>query len=273
MTQNTGGFSTWGTVPLVVRVILVVPRENFQVVDSLAEEIGAPTLDACTRGCWSQFIHGITCLVRNCDPDGNEKSSPGDIQGGSGGSSSVVISFTMSAGLLTLELAEHTRIYLSIRSTPAAVTAVVKRLGLEQSVFSANLMDEYHVHVLPQDPFPVPPKKSSGWGGQVFQIGNADPVAVELDEECELVSRLTSMVHVENTDAKALFGSGTMPEISQVSPCVMQLAIGKHVQNLVYPIPIIGGQNKLRLARKSSYIKVCTVVLLTGLFTDLYLFR
>ncbi|KAJ6569417.1 hypothetical protein B0H19DRAFT_1209387 [Mycena capillaripes] len=262
MTQKSGRFSTWDTVPLVVRVILVVPRDKFEVVNDLSKEIGTPILDCSHRG---RFVHNLFTSVHAAfgtvlqtgtksrprvvfkeDPEGWKGSSP------------VVVSFTMSAGLLALEVPEHTTICLSVRSTPAAVTAVIKRLGLEQSVFSANLMDEDHVHVLPQDPFPVAPRKSTmqGTAAQMFQIGSVDPVAVELDEECELVSSLTSMVHIENMDAQTLFSSGTMPEISQVSPCAMKLAIGRHVQNVVYPIPVMGSQNKLRLARKSSYIEV-----------------
>jgi hypothetical protein len=39
----------------------------------------------------------------------------------------------------------------------------------------------------------------------------------------------------------------------------MKLSIGKHTKVVVFPVPIIGGQNKLGLARKSQYIEVSAV--------------
>ncbi|KAJ7139017.1 hypothetical protein C8R44DRAFT_837632 [Mycena epipterygia] len=232
ITQKTGPFAAWDAVPLLVRVILVVPRDKFDVLRSLAETIGTPVL------------HRPRVVFKE-DPDGWRGESP------------IVVSFTMSAGLLTIEPAAQTRIHFSLRTTPGSVYAVVQRLGIEQSVFSANLMDAQHVYVLPQDPFP--PRRPSAQGTsdrRVSQIGVAAPAAVGLDEECELVSRLTAFVNVQTVEAKNLFSSGAMPEISQVSPCVMKLAIGKHAQNVIYPVPVIGSQNKLRFARNSSYIEI-----------------
>ncbi|KAJ6567596.1 hypothetical protein DFH09DRAFT_1468983 [Mycena vulgaris] len=261
ITQKTGRFAPWDAVPLLVRVILVVPREKFDVLQSLAEKIGTPVLQCDTRGRWSHNIFtAVHAAFGTVIPMGT-KSRPRVIfkedPEGWKGSSPVVVSFTMSAGLLTLEPAEHTRICLSVRSTPAAAIHVVQRLGIEQSIFGADLLDEYHVHILQQDPFPTPPKTAIQRPDHtIFQIGDVGPVAVELDEECELVSCLTAVVQVQNSDAKNLFSAGAMPEISQVSPCVMKLAVGKHAQNVVYPIPVIGSQNKLRLARKSSYIEI-----------------
>ncbi|KAJ7489556.1 hypothetical protein FB451DRAFT_1553345 [Mycena latifolia] len=262
ITDKTGPFAAWDTVPLLVRVILVVPREKFDVLRSLAKIIGTPILQCDTRGNWTHNIftgvHAAFGIVIRMGTKSRPRVVFKEDPEGWKGSSPIVVSFTMSAGLLTLEPAEHTRICFSIRSTPATVTPVVQRLGMEQSLFSANIMDEDHVHILPQDPFPAPPKISSErhTTDHTVQIGNFAPVAVELDEECELVSRMTSVVQVQNTEARSLFSSGTMPEISQLSPCVMRLAVGKHAQNVVYPMPVIGSQNKLRLARKSSYIEV-----------------
>ncbi|KAJ7356563.1 hypothetical protein DFH08DRAFT_1047221, partial [Mycena albidolilacea] len=256
--KKTGPFAAWDTVPLLVRVILVVPRDKFDVLHSLSESIGTPVLQCDIRGRWSHNIYSAVHAAFGTVIPMGTKGSPRVVfkedPNGWKGTSSVVVSFTMSAGLLTLEPAEHMRVCLSIRTTTGS------KLGMEQAVFGANVMDEAHVHVLPQDPFPESPKRPTRGPAGQLQIGNADPVAVELDEECELVSCLTSTVHVENTEAKKLFGSGTMPEISQVSSCVMKLAIGEHVQNVFYPIPVMGSQNKLRLARKSSYIEVIVPV-------------
>ncbi|KAJ7767178.1 hypothetical protein B0H16DRAFT_1366495 [Mycena metata] len=261
ITEKTGPFASWDTVPLLVRVILVVPREKFAVLESISETLGTPILQCDTRGKWShnQFtaVHAAFGTVIRMGTKSRPRAIFKEDPEGRKGSSPIVVSFIMSAGLLTLERPEDTRICCSVRSTPASVMTLVKRLGIEQSLFSANLMDADHVHILPQDPFPSPkPVAAQGNPNQIFEIGRLEPVVVELDEECELISSLTSMVLVENTEAKHAFGTGAMPEVSQLSPCVMRLTVGGRSQNVVYPMPINGMQNKLRLARKSLYIEV-----------------
>ncbi|KAJ7283283.1 hypothetical protein C8J57DRAFT_1675701 [Mycena rebaudengoi] len=258
ITSKNGRLAAWDTVPPLVRIILVVPRDKFEVLYDLAEKIGTPVLQCDTRGKWTHNIFtAIHAAFGTVIPMGT-KARPRvifqeDPQGWNG-SSPIIVSFTMSAGLLNIERAEDTRICFSVRSTPASVTPV-------HCIFSANLTDEYHVHVLPQDPLPPRlPSEPVPDTPVVFQIGKAEPVAMELDEECELISRLTATVAVEDKEAKKLFGAGAIPKISQVSPCAMELAIGGRAQTIIYPCPIMGSQNKLRLARKSSYIEVIVPV-------------
>ncbi|CAK5264198.1 unnamed protein product, partial [Mycena citricolor] len=223
-------------------------------------EIGTPTLHCETRGKWSHNIFtGIHAAFGTVISAGT-KNSPRVIfkedPAGWKGTAPVVVSFTVSAGLLNLENARDTQICLSVRETPASAITLTKYLGFgKHIVFGAGLLDQEHVHILPQNPYPSP-RLSPLTPSSAFGIGRADPVSIDLDEECELIRQFTARVQVENGAARGEFAGGKMPDISQPSPCAMRLSIGAHVQQVVFPYPIIGSQNRMRLARKSGYIEV-----------------
>ncbi|KAF7311513.1 hypothetical protein MKEN_01053600 [Mycena kentingensis (nom. inval.)] len=258
-----GRFSEWDTVPVLTRVILVVPRDRLQVLERLSQQVGSPVLQCDTRGLRTHNIFtAIHIAFGTVIPRGTKRQPrvifKEDPEGWKG-TSPLVVSFVVSAGILTIEPLKDMRVCLSIRTTPVAVMHVVKELGMEQSLFSADLQDEEHVHVLPQEPYPTPSnatQRPEPPTGSAPQIGTADPVAVELDGTCELISSFSAMVHVEDGQAKALLGSGASPEVAQISPCVMRLTLGERVQNILFPIPIAGSDHRLRVARKSLYIDI-----------------
>ena len=60
-----------------------------------------------------------------------------------------------------------------------------------------------------------------------------------------------------NLEVKHLLGSGAVPQIAQVSSCVMRIMYyGRSFAGFVYPFPVIGSYHKLHLARKSLYIEI-----------------
>ncbi|GBE84710.1 hypothetical protein SCP_0606900 [Sparassis crispa] len=259
-----GIFSEWDTVPTLVRIILIVPREKLDVLDESNEQVGTPILQCDLRGTWSHNVYSAVHVAFGRATKMGTKARPWvsfeEDPDGKRGTSPLVASFTVAVRALTeIEPMQQLSIGLSVRSTLGTVM-LTKKLGLTLSLFSAPLMDESHVLVLPEPSLPsravqAPlPSPSQSTGPLIGGVGD---VSVELDEQCELVSSMTCKVSVEDEEVKTLFGSqGATPEISQVSPCVMRLTVGRHVQNVVYPFPVIGSQNRLRLARKSLYIEV-----------------
>ncbi|KAJ8495750.1 hypothetical protein ONZ51_g1508 [Trametes cubensis] len=125
-------------------------------------------------------------------------------------------------------------------------------------------MDEEHVFVVPESSLPCPdfeepsgPLLRSGLDTLLREIGTQELVSAELDEQCELVQSLTTKVRIEDPRVKNDFGcNGAMPQISQLSPCIMRLSVSGRSQDVVFLFPVVGSQNKLRLARKSLYIEV-----------------
>lgn len=163
--------------------------------------------------------------------------------------------------LTDIEPAHRLRVSISVRSTHASAL-LTDALGVALIVHEARLMDETAVFVLPEHPLPT--RNQAGASGVPRspgatireELGQSHSVVVELDEQCELVSALTSRISVENEDAKRAFAAGALPSVKQVSPSTIRLTLDGRVQDVTYPFPVIGGQNKLRLARKSLYIEV-----------------
>ncbi|KAF5333054.1 hypothetical protein D9758_017865 [Tetrapyrgos nigripes] len=248
--QKVGLFSTWGSVPTLVRVVLSVPRDKLKAVFS-SPDVGTPqlTCDVISTGTPSQ-----PRVLFEEDPEGSQGTFP------------LVVSFVMPTILLTeLEPQEILSVSLALRSSTGSVEFVAK-LGPMLRIFSAKLLDETHVHVLPEQarPFKMPPTLSSSHQtslartlGMMTQIGECDDVIIGLDEDCELVASLTGKISVKGDDMKRIFADKSTPiSATQISPCTMRIAVGNYSQDVVYPFPVIGSQFRLRLARTSMYIEV-----------------
>ncbi|KDQ54531.1 hypothetical protein JAAARDRAFT_209254 [Jaapia argillacea MUCL 33604] len=265
--SRIGRLSGWETIPDLVRIILVVPRDKLAPLEhSKPEEIGTPPLhcDIFGNACHNIF-NSVHVAFGRAIPMGT-KSRPRvifeeDLRGWAG-DSSLVASFTAPASLLTeLESPHALSIGFGVRNTPAACATLIKKLGISLRVFSARLMDESLVHVLPEPALPTKiPRTAPSYPhpeAMLTQIGESGAAAVELDEQCELINSLAVRVSVKDQQSVSLFGSSKIvPEISQLSPCVLRVALGDRVQDVAYPFPVSGSAQRLRLARKSLYIEV-----------------
>jgi hypothetical protein len=155
--MKIGRVSQWNTVPPLVRVILNIPREKLAVLVSLGESASTPLLQCEIRGPTSLHVFTAVHVAFGRSIPMGTKAHPrvvfNEDPEGWNGASSLVASFTMPTRLLTdIEPPENLRVCFSVRSTPASVMSLIGLLGPELSLFSAKLMDESHVHVLPEQP-------------------------------------------------------------------------------------------------------------------------
>ncbi|KAJ7058836.1 hypothetical protein C8F01DRAFT_283412 [Mycena amicta] len=259
-TERSGPFAKWDVVPPVVRVFLVVPREKLPVLDDLADNIGSPNLECHIYGVGKINVYtavnaafGMVLRTGTTQrPDAVFKPDPKGLTG----SSPFVLTFLASAMSLSFAPASSIQVSLSVRNTPASSRHAIRTLGVQHIVFGANVLDTKHVHIIPQ----VAAVRNCDYDlareSQMTEIGPQEPIKVILDEKQTVFRSLSATILIENVDAKASFASGTTPKVSQLSPCVLQLEIANHLQNVIFPIPIRGTQSKLRLARKSSYIEI-----------------
>ncbi|TDL19948.1 hypothetical protein BD410DRAFT_873356 [Rickenella mellea] len=269
-----GRFSGWDIVPPLVRIILTIPREDFTGMANVLKQSGTPVLECHLLGSLShnmyraihvafgRVIHTGTkthpCMIFEEDRDGWRGDSP------------LVVSFTVPSRSLTdIEPPKNLKLSLGVGSTPNS-TRLVPKLGLSLHLFTANLMDESLVHVLPEPPLPTTkprtsPPTSRSATSLLAEIGSSGAAVVTLDDECELVASMSSTVFIEDEAAKLMFGSGITPNVAQVSPCVMRITVGSRRQDIIHPFPVVGSMHKLRLARKSLYVEV--IVPVSGPFT------
>jgi hypothetical protein len=258
-----GRLSSWEVIPPFIRIVLVVPREKLAVLED--PEVVTPLLHCDLQGTWSLNIFSTVhvafgkvipmgtnarpWVVFEEDPEGWKGTSP------------LVTSFIMpTVALVYIEPMEKLKIGLTVRST-TGTTSLIKKLGLSLNLFTASLMDESSVHILPEQSLPSENAKHlspTTLPTKPAPIGQQDAVVVELDEQCELVVSLISRISVDNAEVNGIFTSGAIPQVTQISPCTLNLAVGQHTQNIMYPFPVIGSQYRLRVARKSLYIEVNT---------------
>ncbi|TBU65167.1 hypothetical protein BD310DRAFT_866887 [Dichomitus squalens] len=265
---RAGRFRDWDVVPPVVRIVLSIPREKITNFESILEEThtGTPLINCDVLGIMTHNIFAAIHVAYGRAIASGSKRSPRVLfeedPEGRNGTMPLVASWIMPSFLLIdLEPPEQLNVRMCVRST-MATTQLHAKMGLHLDIFSASLMDEEHVHVLPEQPIPQrdiesPPGPAISPNSTLrAQIGRQGRAFVELDEQCELVSALMARIDLEDSDVIREFSAGAMPVVEQVSPCLMRLTIGGRSQDVVFPFPVIGGQNRLRLARKSRYIEV-----------------
>ncbi|KAJ7068961.1 hypothetical protein B0H15DRAFT_793917 [Mycena belliarum] len=265
-----GPMVNWERVPSLVRLIIIVPREKLAVLKTTR---GTPLLQCEFKGT-GRKTHDIFTSVHAAFGTVIPTGSPArpsvlfrEDPNGWTGTSPLIASFLVATQLLAIDALDKIQVSFAVRNTPAVASEFGKGLGTDFFLFTANIMDKNHIYVLPEQPLPtkepegLEPSLSnipSAATGRTPEIGYAGPLTVELDEECELVSRLTCRVSVDSQGAKKIFGSASKPQpgISQRSACVMRLSIGRYTQDITFPFAVIGSQNRLRLARKSMYIEI-----------------
>jgi len=262
--RKHGIFAEWDTLPSLVRVVLVVPRDKLDIFSG--PEVGTPLLQCDIGGNMTHNIFSSLHVAFGRVISTGTSSSPRvlfeeDPQGQQG-SSPLVVSFTMSTVVLTdLEPQKDLLVSLGLRSSTGSIPFIAK-LGPMLRIYSAKLLDKSHVHVLPEQPLTpnksYSPRPTTVEPGLKADIGRCEDVIVNLDEECELVASMTSKLWLQGEQLTQLFADrNTTVSATQISPCVMRVAIKSYLQDVVYPFPVIGSKFRLRLARKSKYIEVC----------------
>ncbi|KAF9802221.1 hypothetical protein IEO21_09934 [Rhodonia placenta] len=239
------------------RIILVVPRDCIAAIEPSLVDIGTPILQC---DIWRKCFHNLFSSVHAAFGKLVIRGSPMDPQITlvrdspiPDTSSPLVLSFIAPSSLLRVEPMRDVRICVSVRST-AINAKLIPKLGLMLTVFSAPLLDTSAVHILP-------------WNGKNTRssfdpwttrasIEDSRRVTVTLDRNRHSILNLSRKVEVVGENTCCLFKRGDMPTISQTSPNAMKLSLGEFVREVVFPIPIVSTNNRLRLARRSSYIEV-----------------
>ncbi|KAI1792278.1 hypothetical protein LXA43DRAFT_1133807 [Ganoderma leucocontextum] len=274
---TTGRLSLWTSVPPLIRVFLTVPRTQFAKLEGVADKVPTPWL-RCVIGTpqgehvFQSVNAAFGRLVDTgtaAEPDLSFREDPDGHKNGS----DLVFSFVVPSRVLTEAPESAVYITLAVRVDPVVTRVLTPVLGLALCVFGASLNDTDYVRLLPEQPLP-PRGRPSMLGtapsqeSESEELGHQFPVRVDLDGAGKRVASLTAKLEITNTTAQTAFAGGAMPSISQCTPCAVQVVLGGRTQTLAYPMPIVGSQRKVRLARKSSYIEVIVPVAIPFLEPD-----
>jgi hypothetical protein len=262
--KSQGRLSRWITVPPVVCVVLSVPRTKLKVLEDIhLDRIGTPIIHCEVRGSSSLAIFSSIHAVFGAATSTGTEEDPQVILDpdplGWSGVSPLIVSFCIPSWILMIE-PRMTRIGLSVRNTPATVV-LVPELGMDLSLFLADLGDEKHVFLTRECPCVSQGlTRITGASAQTKLCTSTQsgvhPVAVSLDNLGQKVLTLTARADVVGVEARAAWSSGAPVTVTQLSPCAMEVACGSFRQVLAFPFPIDGSQSKTRIARKSLYVEV-----------------
>ncbi|KAJ7281908.1 hypothetical protein C8J57DRAFT_1056186 [Mycena rebaudengoi] len=262
-TGERGLFQGWKEVPLVVCLILIVPRKNIKVLEDLEPDlVQSPMFQCHVRG---NTFHNIFSSIQvvlgtptirgtgqNCEVSISEDTA------GWSGTSPAVVSVFIPAFILVAS--PRIQISLGLHSTPATVVlTVMGRLGLELNLFTADVLDRSAVHVVATRPdrtsvSMISPKET----GPSTHVHNPVSVTVQNGRIWTLTSRWNISEEEGASDGALALAK---VEHKQVSPCVVEVTVNSAVQksskHIVFPFPIEMVQAKpVRIARKSGWIEI-----------------
>ncbi|KAI0752637.1 hypothetical protein C8Q80DRAFT_467165 [Daedaleopsis nitida] len=277
---TSGRLSAWDTIPSLIRVTLAVPRaESWEPLTKLSPGYAAPPLVAIIHGtsktgCIQKLNAGFgraTDVGTEASPRIQLDQDPEGFQG----TSDLIVSFVVCTGVFTDPLPEpDSEITISLCFMAASQSTTPNQAKLIE-VFEEPFEDRSRVFVAPEPspnahwPCPWLKRRSpSNWPhGSSLPIGEQTYVRIELtkaDPEDnaseEQVTGMAARVEVQNPRARelCLAPGGVSLTVSQVSPCAMRVCIGdsEQKQDIVFPMPILGAQSKLRLPKDINDLHV-----------------
>ncbi|KAI6104714.1 hypothetical protein EV401DRAFT_2275047 [Pisolithus croceorrhizus] len=260
-------FRSWGKVPEVVTIVLVVPRHVIARVQSDLSDIGTPFFQceiqlASMHGAFA-CISGSFGELEVSGEGENKVAVVVEDRTGISGTSPMIVSFPILSSTL---------IYLSRGTVGLAISptsgnpALIQKLGLQLSLFNVPLTDERYAHILRRAPTTgndtinseyslIPPKLDVESQGH--------PIHVEMDKSNTEVQSLTAHVNIVDPVGQASLASGCGVTVEQLSLNKTKLHVDQYEPVISFPLPVDVANAKLRIARKSKYVEVVTPVTLT----------
>ncbi|KAI0739278.1 hypothetical protein C8Q80DRAFT_1112432 [Daedaleopsis nitida] len=271
-----GRLADWPSIPPLVRIYLTVPRTELAILDNVTDAVPAICLQCSVQpdvasGGLPHLFQSVRAAFGTVDVTGTgsyPNVSVHEDDRGREGHSSLVASFVVPTRILAeAEDFDSTTVGMSARTTAGSVKALISALdGPSLTIFTARLGDLHAVHIVPESPLPETCQSSSSSSGYATHspqsrhsqgtIGTQSFVHAELDPQRRCVVSFTARLDVEDLDAKQSLSGGLSPVAEQRSPCVVHVELGRHSQHVVFPLPVMDSERRLRVARKSSYIEV-----------------
>ncbi|OTA99712.1 hypothetical protein M426DRAFT_67268 [Hypoxylon sp. CI-4A] len=261
-----GGFNAWKSIPPVVCVTVVVPREqvnNFYINES--SKVNPPALEGVIRAShdfsWHNLFGSVHFAFGDIESSGNQDEEDFSIivrqdPLGWQGQSPLIASFY--APSITLQVDPNDAIVgLNIQNTPMNIQNF-KHLLPEMSVYTTTINDASHIFVTKYEP---------GMSDYPFGSNHADTKKLTAGTKSQ-----TTTAKFENGQIKSLCGHYDFPsgkakklladrvpiELQQSSPFSIDIVFDKKaiVQPVYFPAPVVQGLAKSRVARTSGYIEV-----------------
>ncbi|CAJ2504882.1 Uu.00g122760.m01.CDS01 [Anthostomella pinea] len=271
-------FRLWKSIPEVVAITLVIPRERFSRLFSQDKALAAPIVQGVVSSSpnaprqWLNLFADVQVMFGTAKPTADRRSEDfaltvyPDPEGWLG-NDPVVASFYMPTVAFQVE-PQSARVALGVQGSPQSFNMFSHILGGSLNIYETTTGDEEHVFVtkyLPhQSGYPVTCAKAATAGIQTETLDTklSTSLTANVKDLSSTIVSLTGRVDIPSNHGKALLTSGAPVELTQSSPFTIDLVFGEgnSIHPMRYPMPVLKDNSKLRIARKLGYVEVIAPV-------------
>ncbi|KAL0939758.1 mynd finger family protein [Colletotrichum truncatum] len=274
--RNLGGFDSWESIPEVVAVSLVVPKEGITRMFSGSDQakIASPTVrgamvsgkDADHK--WHNFFDDVQLAFGTIKTSGDRETNAFSVTiepdpAGWAGDSPLIASFYVPAAALQVER-KTSYVRLEVQASAQNIAVYQKTLGEELKIHEAKLGDESSVYIakhLPgQTRYPATCEAAGAVAESETQTkGETQAIfTADITKEQDKIATITGHLDFLSDKGKKLLTDKVPVTMEQESPFTINIVFGnkEHVYPLVFPIPVDASKAKTRIARKSAYFEV-----------------
>ncbi|KAI1290481.1 hypothetical protein F5Y03DRAFT_388827 [Xylaria venustula] len=268
-----GDLRDWKNIPPVVCVTFKIPRKNLTVFTSMdLQKLGTPPVHCVLEGPNQWGISGWLSIFPACQlsfgdmstlgkpyDDSYEVSVEEDHEGWSG-TSPLIASF-FAPSFLLLQQPRDVSVAFGVHSSPATVACFLPKLGFALEVYKTKIDNTDAVHVTRfapnQQGFPIVTGFTRTAQASGIETGAESSLIAGVDKKTGIMTSLVGRLDIMSSDLKQALTSGCEVKKSIISPCEVAIWLGPNPPlGLCFPVFARQSFQRLRIARKSSYIEV-----------------
>jgi len=272
-----GDLRDWKNIPPVVCVTLRIPRKKLTVFTGMdLQKLGTPAVHCLLQGSGGWRMSGWQNIFSACQlsfgdvstlgkpyADSYEISVQEDDAGWSGTSPLIASFFAPTFPLL--QQPRDVLVALGVHCSPATVTSFLPKLGLALNVYETTLNDPDAVHVTRfapnQKSFPIVTGFTRTALASDIGRGAESSLVAAVDQKTGAMTDLIGRLDIMSSDLRQALTGGCEVKKSTVSPCEVAISLGQNPPlGLCFPVFIKQSSQKLRIARRSSYVEVVAQV-------------
>ncbi|RWA11040.1 hypothetical protein EKO27_g4056 [Xylaria grammica] len=272
-----GDLRDWKNIPPIVCVTLEIPRKKLAVFTNMdLDKLGTPSVHCQLQGAdrwgmdrWQNILPACQLSFGDVSTHGKRYDDSYEISvreddAGWSGTSPLIASFFTSTFPL-LQQPGDVVVAFGVHSSPATVVSFLQKLGIEMIVYETTLENSDAVHVTRFAPhqrgFPIVTGFTRTAPASGVETGAQSSLIAAVDQKTGAVTSLIGRLDIMSSDLKQALTSGSEVKKSIVSPCEFAISLGRSPPlGLCFPVFVKQSSQRLRIARRSSYVEVVTQV-------------
>ncbi|KAI1431668.1 hypothetical protein GGR50DRAFT_689527 [Xylaria sp. CBS 124048] len=267
--KKLGDLRDWGNIPSVVCITLKIPRSKLVIFKTVpSSQSGTPYVHCFLHGPrhnpWHNIFQACQLVFGEISTRGKPHDDSFEVcvaedDDGWNGTSGLIATFYTPAYFLVGEPRNIT-VGFGMHATPVIANTFIAKLGLSLNIYETTLDNSDAVYVTRYAPnqtrFPIVTGFSQMASAEPGRALSASLIA-GLDPETGHIVTFTGRLDLLADDLKMTLKDGCLVEKSTVSPCEVAIRLGKtELPPLSFPAFTVPASQKIRIARKSSYVEV-----------------